>query len=279
MEEGGEPVAATVVLADQLGRGGKHAQRPPAERVGEPDQRRQRHEDHPAQLELAQPPQPQPQRKGVEGQRHRQREVHEAEVEGVAVDQRQREQRRRRDAAVHLARDPEEADRGQHGDRHHDQLDREFQAQDRLEGHDQEIDPQVAHQAPVEVVPVGEPGRRAGADGLLHAVAAHVAGQVDERGDLRPHQRHGGQHRHREHEPSRLPPVWRCPIPLHGPAFTRHLPGGKRMRVGVPPGARRGGGRSCDMGRKGAGPARLHRPHEAFSGRGGRAGAGAARSA
>ena len=101
-----DEVAAMVVLADQLGGKGEHAQRAPAEGVDDPEDDRDRHEQRRAQRRLTEPAEPQPQREGVERQRHRQREIHEAEQEREIIGERQREQGGRRNPAMDLAARP-----------------------------------------------------------------------------------------------------------------------------------------------------------------------------
>src|SRR3546814_9663612 len=96
------------------------------------------------------PYEPEPESVGVERQCHRQREIGEPEMKRIAVRDRQREQGGRGDAAMHLARDPEQPAHRQRRDRHHDQLDRKLNTEQPPERLDQQVDAEIADQLPVE---------------------------------------------------------------------------------------------------------------------------------
>jgi hypothetical protein len=70
---------------------------------------------------------PEPKSEREEGQRHRQGEIHEAQQKRKTVDEGQCEEGSRRNPAMHLAGNPQRADRGQRRDEDHDQLHRGFQ--------------------------------------------------------------------------------------------------------------------------------------------------------
>src|SRR3546814_7345512 len=74
-----QPVAA-VVLPDQFSRESEHAQGPPAERVADPHQHRQRHEQDRAEPRPIEPRQTQPQAEGEEGERS---EEHTSELQSL----------------------------------------------------------------------------------------------------------------------------------------------------------------------------------------------------
>ena len=177
------PALAAVMLAHRLGREAQQAERAPAEGVGEKDDEADRHEQDRAQLRLAQPAEPQPQPEGDQRQRHRQSEIDEAEQEGMAERQRQREGDRRRQAVVHLARDPQHSRHGHRRDRHHDQLGRQLDP-DQLGKRDrQQVDPEIADRQPAKAIPLRQirAGRAVGGD----LEPPHVPGQVDQRRERR----------------------------------------------------------------------------------------------
>jgi hypothetical protein len=64
--------------------------------------------------------------------------------------------------------------------------------------HYEQINPEIADQRPIEVKEAAQRWRRVAID--LNPVAAHVAGQVGQRRDVRPQQRdRGGQDEQRQH--------------------------------------------------------------------------------
>uniref|UniRef100_UPI0031590EB8 hypothetical protein n=1 Tax=Sphingomonas sp. H160509 TaxID=2955313 RepID=UPI0031590EB8 len=114
---------------------------------------------------------------------------------------------------MHLARDPEQPGHCQRRDRHHDQLHRQLQAEDRRERHDQQVDAEVADHLPTEVIPLIQPGIVG--DRQLDAVPAHMPGQVDQRRDFGPQQRYDRCDRNRGDECARLPPMQLFPLSNH----------------------------------------------------------------
>ena len=205
-EARGEELAAEIVLADQLGRKAEHAERPPAERMDDPQGQRDRHEQGRAQPDMAQPPQPQPQGEGVQRQPHRQREIHESEQKRKIERERHREQGGGGNAAVHFVGNPDQPGDGQRRDRHHDQLHRGLEADQRREQLDQQVDAEIADHLPMEAEILLEVGR--GGEIELDPVAAHMAGQVEQRRHVGPEQRQRREEDERQHE---IPPLPKGP--------------------------------------------------------------------
>jgi hypothetical protein len=82
------------------------------------------------------------------------------------------------------------------GDEKDDQLHGQLEPEQRGDELDRQVDSEIADQGPFEP----EPRRIRGAE--LDCVAAHVAGQIDQRRNLQPKQRDGGQDRVKRLSPS-----------------------------------------------------------------------------
>ena len=63
---------------------------------------------------------------------------------------------------MHFACDPQQPDRSQRRDGQDDELDRRFESDQRFEQPDEQVDAQIADEAPVEIIPVVEPWRLCG---------------------------------------------------------------------------------------------------------------------
>ena len=198
------PASSAVMLAHRFGRKRHQPEHAPAERMGEEDDQRQRNEQRRAQPRLAQPPEPQPQSEGEKCQCDRQREIDEAEHQRVAISERQREHRGRRKAVVHLARHPQHPRHCQHGDRDHDQLGPQLEPEQLGHRDDQQVDPQIADQRPLEPVILLQARRRGEIE--LHPIASHMPDQVGQRRNRRVEKRHRRKQDHRHDERSAFPP-------------------------------------------------------------------------
>ena len=194
------PSLQQVVLADHLGGEGEHAQHAPAEGVADPQQAR----DSGTKTIARSRSRPSRASRSHSANRLSASAIASAKFtkpnwNGIAVGERQREQRGRGDAAMHLARDPQQPGDGQRRDRDDDQLDRAAPARTaaraaRSAGRCRDCRSATSG---------NHTSRRSQglcADRQLDAVAAHMPGQVDQRRDVGPQQRDRRGERHQRDE-------------------------------------------------------------------------------